>query len=126
EGRAGFYEQSGALRDIIQSHLLQLTALVLMNPLPNIFEMSDVPKRRLQALQQLRILGKEDQLGNVIRAQYKGYRQEVDNPDSTTETFVSLKFESENERWRGVPIHLVSGKSLDKKFTEVRIFFKTP
>jgi glucose-6-phosphate 1-dehydrogenase len=125
EGRAGFFEQTGAMRDIIQSHLLHLTTLVLMNPLPNIFEMKDVPRRRLQALQQLQILGREDTLSNVTRAQYKGYRKEVSNPDSITETFTSMKFESEDERWRGVPIQLITGKALDKKFTEVRIFFKT-
>jgi glucose-6-phosphate 1-dehydrogenase len=126
EGRVGFYEQSGALRDIIQSHLLQLTALVLMNPLPSIFEFKDVPKRRLQALQQLSLLGEQDFYNNVIRAQYKGYRQEISNRDSLTETFTALKFESENERWRGVPIHLITGKSLERKFTEIRILFKTP
>jgi glucose-6-phosphate 1-dehydrogenase len=125
EGRVGFYEQTGAMRDIVQSHLLHLATLVLMNPLPNIFELKDVPRRRLQALQQLRLLGQDDPANTVVRAQYDGYRKEVDNPDSTTETFVSMKFESEDERWRGVPIHLITGKALDKKFTEVRVFFKT-
>jgi glucose-6-phosphate 1-dehydrogenase len=109
EGRAAFYEQTGAMRDIIQSHLLHFTTLVLMNPLPNIFELKDVPRRRLQALQQLEILGEEDPLSNVTRAQYKGYRREVENRDSITETFISMKFESQDERWRGVPIHLIHG-----------------
>jgi glucose-6-phosphate 1-dehydrogenase len=125
EGRAAFYEQTGAMRDIIQSHLLHFTTLVLMNPLPNIFELKDVPRRRLQALQQLEILGEEDPLSNVTRAQYKGYRREVENRDSITETFISMKFESQDERWRGVPIHLITGKALDRKFTEIRVFFKT-
>lgn len=125
EGRAAFYEQTGAMRDIIQSHLLHFTTLVLMNPLPNIFEMKDVPRRRLQAVQQLQILGEDDPLRNVIRAQYKGYRKEVASRDSITETFVSMKFESQDERWRGVPIHLITGKALDRKFTEIKVFFKT-
>ena len=123
ENRVNFYEQSGALRDLIQSHLLQLTALVLMKPCPDVFDFSEVPRRRLEALKQLKIAD-GDFYKNVVRAQYQGYRKEVNNVRSTTETFVSLNLESRDPRWSGMPIHIVTGKALDRKFTEIRVYFK--
>jgi glucose-6-phosphate 1-dehydrogenase len=124
EGRAAFYEQTGALRDIIQSHLLQLAALVLMKPCPDVFDFSEVPRRRLAALKQLKLWDKDDFYKSVKRAQYEGYRSEVKNSDSTVETFVSLKLESTDPRWAEVPINLITGKALDRKFTEIRVHFK--
>lgn len=118
EGRASFYEQSGALRDVVQSHLLQLAALVLMKPCPDVFDFSEVPRRRLEALKQLSVAELP------LRAQYDTYRREVANLDSNTETFVSLQLKSGDARWLNVPVHLITGKSLDKKFTEIRIYFK--
>lgn len=118
EGRANFYEQSGALRDVVQSHLLQLAALVLMKPCPDVFDFSEVPCRRLEALNQLKVVAPP------LRAQYDSYSAEVDNPGTSTETFVSLQLESTDMRWQGVPIHLTTGKGLDQKFTEIRIYFK--
>lgn len=120
EGRALFYESTGALRDIIQSHLLQLAALTLMEPCTGIFEYEELPGRRLMALNALRL----DTGKPVIRAQYKGYQKEVNNPGSATETFVGLSLKSDNPRWQGVPILLVSGKNLNDKLTEIRIYFK--
>lgn len=117
EGRATFYEQTGALRDVLQSHVLQLAALTLME-LPSGETWDEVPKQRLAALNSLQISEK------VVRGQYKGYTEEVSNPHSTTETFVSLTLESSDERWQGVPITLTTGKALDKRCTEVCIHYR--
>jgi len=122
EGRVNFYEQSGALRDLVQSHLLQLAALVLMKPCTDLFDFSEVPARRLAALKQLELAGLPAEA--ALRAQYNGYRQEVNNPKSMTETFVELKLASTDTRWEGVPVRLITGKALDKKFTEIRVHFK--
>jgi glucose-6-phosphate 1-dehydrogenase len=119
EGRGHFYEQTGALRDIVQSHLLQLAALTLMEPCPDVFDFSMMRGRRLSALKKLKTLPK-----SVIKGQYLGYKDEVKNQNSNTETFVSLKLESSDPLWRGVPIQLTTGKKLEKKLTEIRVYFK--
>ncbi|MBI2588750.1 glucose-6-phosphate dehydrogenase (NADP(+)) [Candidatus Saccharibacteria bacterium] len=124
EGRIGFYEGTGALRDFMQSHLLQLAALVLMEPCSDIFDFEEIPRRRLAALEALQPIPADKFPGRVYRAQYEGYTKEVNNPATTTETFVSLTLESSNFRWEGVPIHLVTGKNLDQKLTEIRVQFK--
>jgi glucose-6-phosphate 1-dehydrogenase len=118
--RGGFYEQTGALRDIVQSHLLQLAALTLMKPCPDVFDFSMVRQRRLEALQSLSIDMKEP----ITKAQYEGYAQEVDNPASKTDTFVSLTLKSSELSWVGVPIQLTTGKALAEKLTEIRVYFK--
>ena len=123
EGRAIFYEQTGALRDLVQSHLLQLTALTLMD-IPSEREFGDIPKRRFEALKNLHLPLNEDISKNVIRGQYNGYQQEVNNNGSTVETFVSLNLHSDDEKWQGVPITLITGKSLNEKFTGIRISYK--
>jgi glucose-6-phosphate 1-dehydrogenase len=123
EGRANFYEQTGALRDIVQSHLLQLAALTLMEPCPDPFDFQDLPGRRLKALRQLHIIPSK-LASSVFRGQYKGYREEVGNPASTTETFVALQLNSNSPRWQGVPIYLGTGKRLDRRLTQVRVSFK--
>lgn len=120
EGRGDFYEQTGALRDIVQSHLLQLAALTLMKPCPDVFDFSMVRRRRLEALQSLSV----DMELPVIKAQYQGYTEEVGKRDSITETFVSLTVKSSDPAWRGVPIQLATGKALAEKLTEVRVYFK--
>jgi glucose-6-phosphate 1-dehydrogenase len=121
EGRSVFYEQTGALRDLVQSHLLQLAALVLME-LPKSGKLQDIPAARLRALQSL--LPPIDIPAQVTRGQYKGYQEEVDNPGSTVETFVRLTLFSADESWQGVPITLTTGKSLNQKLTEIRLRFK--
>ena len=123
EGRSIFYEQTGALRDLVQSHLLQLAALTLMD-IPDDREFEDIPKRRLAALENLHLPQDEAVFDNVIRGQYKGYQQEVNNNGSTVETFVSLNLHSDDPKWQGVPIVLTTGKSLNEKFTGVRILYK--
>lgn len=118
--RGEFYEQTGALRDIVQSHLLQLTALTIMEPCPDIFDFSMVRARRLEALRKLTI--NQDQ--PAVKAQYRGYGPEVNNPDSITETFASVYLKSSDPKWAGVPIQLTTGKALAGKLTEIRVFFK--
>lgn len=119
EGRGGFYEQTGALRDVIQGHLLQLLALTLMD-IPAGFDWQTMPEARLAALAALQPADPVQ----ATRAQYAGYQTDVDNPGSLTETFVALKLESSDPLWRGVPLNLITGKSLDKKVTLIRIYLR--
>jgi glucose-6-phosphate 1-dehydrogenase len=105
---------------MVQSHLLQLTALTLMEPCPDVFDFSEVRNRRLAALNQLEI----DSAHPVVRAQYEGYREEIGNPKSQVETFVALTLKSKDPKWQGVPIELTTGKRLREKLTEIRIYFK--
>lgn len=119
EGRAQFYEQTGALRDLVQGHLMQLLALTLMD-IPHDFDWNKLPELRLEALRQLEVASAD----KAFRAQYQGYQDEVENPGSTTETFVSLELTSNQPRWQDVPIRLVTGKALAEKTTEVRIHLK--
>jgi len=120
EGRAHFYEQTGALRDIVQSHLLQLAALTLMEPCPDVFDFSMMRSRRLAALKRLKIDDKQP----VRTAQYIGYKEEADNPASNVETFIALNLKSSDPKWQGVPIRLLTGKNLNQRLTEIRIFFR--
>lgn len=119
EGRE-FYDATGALRDLVQSHLLQLAALTLMEPCSGVFEFTELPIRRLAALKSLKLSKGQP----AVRGQYKGYKDEVNNSDSETETFAALWVESADPRWRGIPIRLATGKRLDEKLTEIRVYFK--
>lgn len=119
EGRAGFYEQTGALRDFVQGHLMQLLSLVLMDVPPQ-FDWDELPSFRLHALRHLVSADPRQ----AVRAQYEGYQHEVDNPGSLTETFVSLHLASRDKKWGNVPLVLTTGKALNKKITEVRVFFR--
>jgi glucose-6-phosphate 1-dehydrogenase len=123
EGRAVFYEQTGALRDVLQSHLLQLAALVLMD-LPEEHDWNSVGPLRAKALQALRVPTRAEIGSYVIRGQYEGYGQDAKNPESTVETFVSMTLESSDPKWRGVPIRLSTGKALSEKLTEIRVRYK--
>jgi glucose-6-phosphate 1-dehydrogenase len=123
EGRAIFYEQTGALRDTVQSHLLQLAALTLMEN-PEAEKLEEVPARRLRALKQLHIPTDMTPDSYAQCGQYEGYRDEVNNPGSTVETFVRLRLHSSDPRWEGVPIELVTGKSLAEKLTQIQITYK--
>lgn len=121
EGRAQFYEQTGALRDVLQGHLLQLLSLVLL-PVPADLDWGKLPECRLHALNHLQVA----QTGpdKAVRAQYDGYRDEVGNPDSSAETFVSILLESNDPTWQGVPLALTTGKALKAKKTEIRVHFR--
>lgn len=120
EGRAEFYEQTGALRDLLQSHLLQLAALVLAD-FPTT-DWSTVPRQRLEALTHIKTPQNIER--DAKRAQYDGYRDEVSNAKTLVETFVSVRLFSDSPRWQDVPITLVSGKSLPEKTTEIRIKYR--
>ncbi|MCA9327305.1 hypothetical protein KDA14_02130 [Candidatus Saccharibacteria bacterium] len=121
EGRAAFYEQTGALRDIVQGHLLQLLALTLL-PLSDDLNWDSLPQRRQAALDAIQPANPDS--SKSIRAQYEGYREEVGSHDSIVETFVSIELQSTDPTWAGVPLALTTGKALDGKKTEVRVHFK--
>ena len=118
EGRAEFYEQTGALRDVLQGHLMQLLSLVLMD-VPASVSWDDVPAQRLKALQQLVVANPTES----VRGQYEGYDIEAHNPGSRTETFVGVTLRSQAPEWQGIPIVVMTGKALAKKTTEIRIHF---
>ncbi len=123
ESRANFYEQTGALRDVIQGHLMQLAALTLMD-LPPRGQWQLVPVCRLKALEQLTLHAPGQNPYEVVRGQYDGYRQEVANKQTNTETFVSLKLHSTDPNWLGVPIILTTGKSLSDSKSEITINYR--
>jgi len=134
ERRGGFYETAGALRDMIQSHVLQLTSLVAVEP-PASFDATAVRNEKLKILQSIRPYNLEMVAQAVIRGQYApgsangkqllGYREEHDvNPNSRTETFVAMRVLIDNWRWAGVPFYLRTGKRLAKRSTEIMIQFK--
>lgn len=134
ENRGGYYDNSGALRDMVQNHLLQLMALVAMEP-PMVIDSVSIRNERLKVLQALRPMSGEDVFKNVIRGQYtaanvkgkyaKGYRDEKGvNPESRTETFVAMKLFIDNWRWAGVPFYVRTGKRLPTRVSEVVIHFK--
>jgi glucose-6-phosphate 1-dehydrogenase len=134
ERRGGFYETAGALRDMIQSHVLQLTSLVSVEP-PASFDATAVRNEKIKILQSIRPYTLEMVAQSVVRGQYApgvsdgkrlaGYRDEPGvNPNSRTETFVAMRVLIDNWRWAGVPIYLRTGKRLAKRTTEIMIQFK--
>ncbi len=116
EGRVGLYEQTGALKDFVQSHLIEMAAVVLAGSY-------DAAKRH-EALKQLEVVCDITKHECVKRGQYEGYRAEVGNPTSMTETFVSINAVSNDPVWRGVPIILSTGKALSEKLTQIKITYK--
>lgn len=134
EGRGGYYEHSGALRDMIQNHMLQLVALTAMEP-PTVFSADAIRNEVLKVFQALRPLSDDDIKDNVIRGQYTasnikgtpspGYTEEEGvDPQSRTETYAAIKFYIDNWRWGGVPFYVRSGKRLPTRVTEIVIHFK--
>ena len=134
EQRAAFYETTGALRDMIQSHVLQLTSLVAIEP-PSNFDATSVRNEKLKVLQAIRPYKAEDVATNVIAGQYAegqingedvaGYRQEHGvSPDSKTDTFVAAKLLIDNWRWADVPFYIRTGKRMPRRVTEVAIKFR--
>ena len=122
--RAGYYEQAGALRDMVQNHLLQLLAVTTMEP-PFSLEPDVVRDEKLEILQALRPLKGDDVDAHVVRGQYAGYLQEKGvAASSRTETFVALELHVENWRWAGVPFFLRTGKKLPKRASEISVEFK--
>lgn len=123
EGRINFYEQTGALRDLIQSHLLQILALVTMDQ-PTELTSDLVHTNKLTLMKQFMAIPIEKVPDNTVRGQYEGYKAEVNNPESITETYAAIKLGIDTERWRGVPLIVKSGKALSEKLSEVNVVFK--
>jgi glucose-6-phosphate 1-dehydrogenase len=137
EKRGGYYDKSGALRDMFQNHLLQIVSLIVMEP-PIGDQPEEIRNEKVKALKSLRIMRDDKTLhDNTIRGQYmaskingekvKGYREEdgVD-ADSTTETYAAIKFFVDNWRWKDVPFYVRTAKRMPTKVTEVVIHFKAP
>ena len=134
ENRAAFYEEAGALRDVVQNHVLQVLSITAMEP-PVTFEADAVRSERVKALHSIRQIPENEVNQFVVRGQYGpgwvdghevvGYRSEPGvNPESQTETFVAMKLYLDNWRWAGVPFYLRAGKRLSKRITEIAIQFK--
>ena len=134
--RGKYYEEAGALRDMVQNHAMQLLSLVAMEP-PVSLEADAIRDEKVKVLQALRPFTQEELKTRAVRGQYGpgfingeavlGYTQEKDvASDSSIETYVALKLYIDNWRWDGVPFYLRSGKRLPKKATEIAIFFKNP
>lgn len=132
EGRGPFYEKAGALRDVVQNHMMELMSFVAMEP-PVSFESDAVRGEKVKVWRAIKAIRAE----NTVRGQYgpgtvdgkpvKGYREEDRvNPDSQTETFAAVKLEIESWRWAGVPFYFRAGKRLVKRATEITIQFKQP
>jgi glucose-6-phosphate 1-dehydrogenase len=136
EARGEFYDKTGALRDMVQSHLLQLLCIVAMEP-PASISADVVRDEKLKILRALRPIRDHDVAGKTVRGQYRagaiegqpvpGYLEEDDVPrDSRTETFVAIKAEIDNWRWAGVPFFLRTGKRMQEKLAEIVINFREP
>lgn len=134
EGRGGYYDQSGALRDMIQNHLLQLVGFIAMEP-PAVLEADAIRNEILKVFQAFRPISREMVSRCAVRGQYiastirgelvPGYRQEAGvSADSRTETYAALKFHIDNWRWAGVPFYIRTGKKLPTRVTEVVVHFK--
>jgi glucose-6-phosphate 1-dehydrogenase len=132
--RGAFYEEAGALRDIVQNHLMQVFCLTAMEP-PVAFDADGVRDEKVKVLKAVRRIPEDEVENFAVRGQYTrgwvwgeevpGYREEKNvAPDSTTETYVALKFFIDNWRWAGMPFYVRTGKRLPKRATEIAIQFK--
>ena len=135
-GRAAYYDGTGALRDMMQNHMLQVLSLIAMEP-PASLDAKSVRAQKVAVLEALRPPDLADMKADCVRARYRpgmvrdelvpGYLQEEGVPtDSSTETYVAVRCEIDTWRWSGVPILLRHGKRMKKRFTEVQVQFKTP
>lgn len=123
EGRANFYEQTGALRDIIQSHLLQLLALMMMRR-PSSLDSESIHAAKLQLLQSITPITGENVREHAVRAQYDGYKETVNNPESNVETFARLHLKVNDDQWQGTHITLETGKGLNERASFVEVTFR--
>ncbi len=135
EGRGNYYEHAGAMRDMVQNHLMQLLTLTAMEP-PSFYEANSVRDEKVKVLRAIRPVAPDEVNTYTVRGQYgpgseggsptPGYREEQGvAPDSRTETYVALQFFVENWRWAGVPFFLRTGKRLPKRASEIAIQFKS-
>ena len=128
EGRVAFYDDAGAIRDMVQNHMLQLLALVAMEP-PGRFDATAVRDEKVKVLRALRDVGKDETVtgqyraGAIGGAAVPGYDEEL-GKDSDTETFVAIKAHVDNWRWKGVPFYLRTGKRLPERVTEIVVQFR--
>ncbi len=134
EDRAGYYETSGALRDMLQNHLMQLFCITAMEP-PNALDADSIRTEKVKVIQATHLADVQNLERSAVRGQYSagwmkgkqvpGYREETGvNPNSTTPTYVAMKFLVDNWRWQGVPFYLRTGKRLPKKVSEIAIQFR--
>jgi len=134
EGRGAFYEETGALRDMVANHMLQLLMLTAMEP-PVSFDADSVRGHKVEVLRAITPMSKDDVAKRTVRGQYgpgeidgkpvPGYRQEPGvNPNSLTETYAAVEFHVDNWRWAGVPFYVRAGKRLANQLTEVAVHFK--
>lgn len=134
EDRAGYYESSGALRDMVQNHLTQLLCLTAMEP-PNSLDADSIRTEKVKVLQAMHLADVNNLELSAVRGQYSagwmkgkavpGYRQEPGvDPNSTTPTYVAMKLMIDNWRWQGVPFYMRTGKRLPKKVSEISIQFR--
>ncbi len=129
EGRGGYYDHSGALRDMMQNHLMQLLCLVAMEA-PTHMDADGVRDEKLKVLRALKPIDEATINQSIVRGQYRAagnmaaYTTEVENPNSTTESFIALKAEISNWRWAGVPFYVRTGKRLPIRQSEIVITFR--
>jgi glucose-6-phosphate 1-dehydrogenase len=135
EGRGGYYDRTGVLRDMMQNHMFQMLAYLCMEP-PSSFRADAIRNEKVKVLDAIRIMKPEDVAANAVRGQYgpgtkpdgtavPGYRQEPDvDPKSRTETYAAIRLFIDNWRWEGVPVYLRSGKALWKRGTEIVVQFR--
>ena len=133
EGRGGYYEEAGAIRDMVQNHMMQLLCLVAMEP-PNSLEADSLRDEKLKVLKALLPIDETNVSTLTVRGQYRagfadggpvpGYLQDIGKEQSDTETFVALKLGIANWRWAGVPFYLRTGKRLPQRFSEIVVGFR--
>ncbi|PVA06012.1 glucose-6-phosphate dehydrogenase [Thalassorhabdomicrobium marinisediminis] len=125
EGRGAYYDQAGAMRDMVQNHLMQLLCLIAMEA-PSVFDADAVRDEKLKVIRALQ----EPAPHHIVRGQYDasktapGYREEAGNPQSHTESFIALRCEIANWRWAGVPFYLRTGKKLKARSSEITVVYK--
>ena len=130
EQRGGFYDTTGALRDMVQNHLIQLVALTAMEP-PAVFNADNFRNEVVKVYESLTPLTETDLSEHIVRGQYtaggnkRGYREEKNiSPDSRTETYIAMKLGISNWRWSGVPFYIRTGKQMPTKVTEIVVHFR--
>ena len=136
EGRWGYFDQAGQMRDMLQNHLIQILTLVAMDP-PLSLDADNIRDEKVKVLKALRPITVDNVFENTVRGQYaKGFmhgkavpgylEEEGANTQSNTESFVALKAEIDNWRWAGVPFYLKTGKRMESKASEIVVYFKNP
>ncbi len=126
-GRGSYYDRAGAMRDMVQNHLMQLLCLIAMEP-PSHFNPDSVRDEKLKVIRALDPATPDD----IVRGQYRAsdetpsYQEDAENPDSTTESFIAMRVNISNWRWKGTPIYLRTGKRLRARTSEIAVVFKDP